>query len=45
MGRKLRFVVVVGPIERTETFYTGFGVNSPLGPGYDTGLPTPGFVP
>ncbi len=36
---------VVGPIERTETFYTGFGASSPLGPGYDTGPPAPWFVP
>lgn len=36
---------VIGPIARTETFYTGFGVNSPLGPGYDTGAPAPWFVP
>lgn len=36
---------VVGPIARTETFYTGFGTNSPLGPGYDTGAPAPWFVP
>ncbi len=36
---------VVGPIARTETFYTGFGTSSPLGPSYDTGSPVPWFVP
>lgn len=34
----------VGPIERTDTFYTGFGTQSPLGPSYDTGAPVPWVV-
>ena len=34
----------VGPIERTDTYYTGFGNQSPLGTGYDTGPPVPWVV-
>lgn len=34
----------VGPIERTDTYYTGFGNQSPLGTGYDTGPPAPWVV-
>jgi hypothetical protein len=34
----------VGPIERTDTYYTGFGNQSPLGPSYDTGAPVPWVV-
>ncbi len=36
---------MVGPIERSDTYYTGFGTGSPLGSGYDTGPPVPWIMP
>lgn len=35
----------VGPVDRLDHFYTGFGTNSPLGPAYDTGAPVPWTMP
>lgn len=35
----------VGPVNRLDHFYTGFGTNSPLGQTYDTGVPVPWTMP
>ena len=43
--RRVNGPQVVGPVNRVETYYGGFGTNSPLGQSYNTGPPIPWTLP